>query len=271
MTTAADLPPIGLGTYGRTGPEGRDAILKGIEIGYRLIDTAQSYGNEREVGEAIRAAGIPRGDLFVTTKVADTRLAKGDFLPSVEESLERIGIGPVDLLLIHWPSEGGRVPLEDYVTALAEAQQRGFTRRIGVSNFPIALLDRTEAILGRGALTTDQVELHPYLQAPRLVAHARAIGLRLTAYQPLDKGRVEQDPVLGAIATRHGVTASAVALAFLMAEGHVPIPASSRGANLRANFRALEVRLEADDMTAIRALDRGKRGINPAKAPHWDD
>lgn len=271
MTRQDRIPPLGLGTWGRAGQGGRAAIGKAIEIGYRHLDTAQIYDTERQVGEAVRASGLPRGDFFVTTKAADTGLDKASFLPGVEKSIAAIGIGPVDLLLIHWPSEKNRVPLEDYVLALAEARRRGFARLIGVSNFPIALLRRTCDLLGKGAIITNQVELHPYLQAPKLAAYARAQGLALTAYLPLARGAVSRDPVLARIAQAHGATAAAVSLAFLMAEGHIVIPASGREENLRANFSARDLRLSAPDIADIRALDRGERRVNPAKSPEWDD
>jgi 2,5-diketo-D-gluconate reductase B len=192
-------------------------------------------------------------------------------MASVESSLDTIGLGPVDLLLIHWPVKDDTVPFEDYMLALAEAQRRGHTRLIGVSNFPIALLERTERLLGPGAIATDQVEIHPYMQAPKLVAHARSKGLTLTAYQPLCRGAVASDPVLQRIGMKHGVTASAVSLAFLMALDHFVIPASASETNLRANLRARDVTLDRDDMQAIHALHRGDRCINPEKSPAWDD
>ncbi|HEX8373861.1 MAG TPA: aldo/keto reductase, partial [Geminicoccaceae bacterium] len=188
-------------------------------------------------------------------------------------SLERLGVDRVDLLLVHWPASGpDPVPFQEYMLALVEARARGHARLIGVSNYPTALLKRTRALLGDdAAIATDQVEIHPYLQAPRLRDYARARGLPLTAYQPLAKGRVASDPTLGAIAGRHGVTAAAVALAFLMAEGHIVIPASSSEANLRANLAATAVRLGEAEMAEIRGLDRGQRFINPEKSPAWDD
>jgi 2,5-diketo-D-gluconate reductase B len=253
------------------GEAGMAAILTALEVGYRHIDTAQSYGSEAGVGEAVRRSGVPRPEVFITTKVADTRLDRSQFMDSVERSLETIGLGPVDLLLIHWPSKGDAVPFEDYMLALAEAQRRGHTRLIGVSNFPIALLERTERLLGPGAIATNQVEIHPYMQAPKLVAHARSKGLTLTAYQPLCRGAVASDPVLQRIGEKHGVTASAAALAFLMAEGHIVIPGSTSEANLRANLRAQDVALDDDDIQSIRALHRGERRINPDKSPTWDD
>lgn len=271
MTYSGPIPQLGLGTYGRTGAAGVEAMLKAIEIGYRHLDTAQSYDTERQVGEAMRRSGLPRGDFFVTTKVADTRLDRAQFMPSVEKSLEEIGVDRVDLLLIHWPVPEEVVPFEDYMLALGEAKARGFARLIGVSNFPSALLERAETLLGKGEIATDQVEIHPYLQGPKLRDFARSRGLPLTAYQPLAKGEVAGDAVLARIGEAHGVTASAAALAFLMQEGHVVIPASSSERNLRANFAAKDVHLSEPEMAEIRGLDRGYRRIDPQKAPAWDD
>lgn len=265
------IPMLGLGTFGRKGPEGLDALLAGLEIGYRHIDTAQSYGTEENVGAAVKRSGLPRGDIFITTKIADTRLAKPEALESVERSLETLGVDAVDLLLIHWPSQNDAVPFQDYMLALAEAKERGFARLIGVSNFPIALLQRSEDLLGKGTLSTNQVELHPYLQAPRLVAYARQIGLPLTAYRPLAHSRVNDDATLQRIASAHGVTPAAITLAFLMAEGHIVIPASSNRGRLEQNFAARTVTLSADDIETIRALDSGTRLVDPDKAPAWDD
>jgi 2,5-diketo-D-gluconate reductase B len=265
------VPQLGLGTYGRNGDAGREAILAAIEIGYRHLDTAQSYDNEAEVGEAIGASGLPRSDFFITTKVADYNLAPRDFLPSVRRSLDTLGVDRIDLLLIHWPSQGNKVRFEDYMSALAEAKADGHARLIGVSNFTIDLLARSFALLGRDAIATNQVEIHPYLQAPRLCSFARSSGLMLTAYQPLAKGEIRNDAVLSEIGAAHGVAASAIALAFLMAEGHAVIPASSNRINLEANFAAGRVALESSEIARIRELDRGYRRINPAKAPAWDD
>ena len=266
-----EIPVLGLGTYGRTGKQGTDDLVKAISIGYRHLDTAQTYDTEDRVGEAVGRSGIARESFFITTKVADYNLEKSKFIPSVEQSLEVVGLGPVDLLLIHWPSPREAVPLEHYLEALAVAQQRGLARRIGVSNFTVALMDRAVAILGKNAIATNQVEVHPYLQSPKLCAHAKALGIRLTAYQPLAQGRVSNDTVLEAIAKKHKTTASAVSLAFLMADGHIVIPASSKAAHLRDNFAASSVHLLPEDVGAILKLDRGSRIINPSISPEWDD
>ena len=271
VKTANGIPMLGLGTFGRTGPEGLEALLAAIEIGYRHLDTAQSYGTEENVGKAIATCGLPRSDIFLTTKVADTNLRKSDVLPSVEKSLETLGVDVIDLLLIHWPSQNDAVPFEDYMLQLAEAKAKGYAKKIGVSNYPIADLKRAEALLGKDALSTNQVELHVYLQSPKLCAYAKSTGLPLTAYRPLAKAAANDDATLREIASRHGVTAAAVALAFLMAEGHIVIPASGNPARLAANFAAGTVDLAADEVASIRTLDRGERGIDPDKAPAWDD
>lgn len=269
--TINGIPQLGLGTFGRTGPEGLEALLAALEVGYRHIDTAQSYDTEANVGEAVRQSGLPRGEVFITTKVADTNLEEKDFLSSVERSLGALGVDQVDLLLIHWPSQHDAVPFESYMTALGEARERGWARLIGVSNFPIADLRRTETVLGEGRIATNQVELHPYLQSPKLRDHARAMGLPLTAYMPLAKGKVSDDATLGRIAERLGVSAAAVSLAFLMGEGHIVIPASSNRRRLEDNFAAAGATLDESEMEEIRALDRGERIIDPDKAPDWDD
>lgn len=271
MAYASPIPQLGLGTSGRTGEEGMAAILEAIELGYRHIDTAQNYGSEGPAGEAMRRSGLPRSEIFITTKVGDARLDRARFMPSVERSLETLGVDQVDLLLIHWPSERDAVPFEEYMVELKRAQDNGYARLIGVSNYTIAHLERSEALLGPGALATNQVEIHPYLQVPKLRDYARDHGLALTAYQPLARGEVANDPEMAAIAERHDVTAAAIALAFLMAEGHAVIPASSRGANLRANLEARDVLLTDDEISGLRRLDRGHRRINPSKSPRWDD
>ena len=267
----AEIPILGLGTYGRTGSKGTNDILEAISVGYRHLDTAQTYNTESTVGDAVRRSGVAREKFFITSKVADYNLEKSKFLPSVELSLDTIGLGAVDLLLIHWPSPGEAVPLEHYLEALAVAQQRGFARLIGVSNFTISLMERAVAMLGKGTIATNQVEIHPYLQAPKLCLHAKSLAIQLTAYQPLAQGRVSTDLVLNAIAKKHNTTASAIALAFLMSEGHIVIPASSKVEHLVDNFSATSVHLLPVDIAEIQTLERALRVINPTMSPKWDD
>ena len=265
------IPPVGLGTSGRTGGEGTETILKAIEIGYRHIDSAQNYGSEAPMGDAIRRSGLARNGFFITTKVGDARLDKTQFLPSVEKSLATIGVDQVDLLLVHWPLKDDAVPFADYMGDLAEAQARGWARLIGVSNYPVARLKETDTVLGADRLATNQMELHPYLQSPRLTAYARSAGLTLTAYRPLAQGKVSAEPLLQEIGKAHDVTAATVALAFMIAEGHIVIPASTDARRLADNLRAQEMVLSDEEVGRIRRLDRGERLINPEKSPRWDD
>lgn len=272
MTTPLnDIPQIGLGTWNRLGPEGVAVVRTALELGYRHLDTAQSYGSEPTVAEAIRQSGVPRDAVFITSKVADTNLDRDRFLPSVRRSLDDLATDHVDLMLIHWPSARDAVPFADYVEALGEIQARGWARKIGVSNFPIALVDRAEAILGPGRLAANQVEVHPYLQNRRLRAHCASKGIAVTAYMPLAKGRVADDPVLKGIAERRGVTPAQVTLAFLMAEGLIVIPASTDRGRLAGNLAAASITLSAEEMATVRALDRNGRIIDPEKSPRWDD
>lgn len=270
MAAPRGIPPLGLGTWGRTGERGRDALLTAIELGYRHLDTAQTYGTETIIREAIAASGVPRTEFFVTTKVADTNLARDLFLPSVRESLDRLGMDHVDLLLIHWPSENDQVPFHAYIDALADAKALGLARSIGVSNFTMALLERACGQLGPGEIVTNQVELHPYLQNHRLRRACAQHDVAVTAYMPLARGRVAQDRVIGRIAASHGVTPAAVTLAWLLHTDAIAIPASERRDHLQANLDALTLTLTGDERAEIEALDCGYRFVNPAKSPAWD-
>ncbi len=264
------IPVLGLGTFGRGGFDGARLMLEAVRLGYRHIDTAQGYGNEAGVREAMRASGLPRKEFFVTTKVAGLNLARGHFMPSLLSSLTALGLEQIDLTLIHWPSEQGGVPMESYLEDLAAAQERGLTRLIGVSNFPVALIDRAEKILGAGKIAANQVEVHPYLQNRKLRAHCQQRGIAVTAYMPLAKGKAASDPAIQAIAAKHGAAPAAVTLKFLLDEDMIVIPASSRIENLAANLQALDVTLDESDRAAFRALERGERLVNPKFPPDWD-
>lgn len=264
------IPMLGLGTFGRTGTAGLDAILTAIEIGYRHLDTAQSYDTEAVVGHALKRCGLPRGELFVTTKVRNENLPRERFLPSVRESLELLGVEQVDLLLIHWPAEKDVVPLEHYMEELVTAKQQGLAGQIGVSNFTIGLLERARAIIGDGQIIDNQVEVHPFMQNRKLASYCAQRGIAVTAYSPLAKGRAAADPTIRQIAEQADVPPSAVALAWLRQREIIAIPASATRANLEANAKSLKVDLTQTEMAAIDALERGERIIDPAKAPVWD-
>ncbi|WP_421228812.1 2,5-didehydrogluconate reductase DkgB [Aeromonas enteropelogenes] len=265
------MPNLGLGTFRLTGQPLRDSLLQGLELGYRHIDTAQIYANEAEVGQLMAESGVPRQDIYLTTKVWTSEFGQAKVIPSLEMSLEKLGTDYLDLALIHWPSPRDEVPMAVYLEQLAETKARGLTREIGVSNFTIAQLKEAIDILGPGAITHQQVEVHPLLQNRKVVEFCQAQGIAVTAYMPLAYGKVLSEPLLMEIGKRHGVSAAQVSLAWLLAQGMSVIPSSTRRENLIANLAALKVTLSGDEMAAIATLDRGERCANPDFAPSWDN
>lgn len=264
------IPSFGLGTFRLQGQQVIDSVRTGLDIGYRHIDTAQIYGNEAEVGQAIAESGLPRETLFVTTKIWTDRLSRDRLIPSLEESLTKLRLARVDLTLIHWPSPGEAVPLAETLDALMDAKARRLTRLIGVSNFTIAQLNRAIELVGAENIATNQVEIHPFLQNRQLAAFARRQGIHLTAYMPLAYGKVMQEPLLQKIAERHAATPAQIALAWLLQQGFAVIPSSTRRAHLESNLAARQLHLSDDEMAAIAELDRNERLANPDFSPAWD-
>lgn len=271
MSQAQVLPAIGLGTFRLKDQEVKNAVASALELGYRHIDTAQFYDNEEAVGEAIRESGIPRHELFITTKVWHDLLDGNKPVDSLKESLEKLGTDHVDLALIHWPSPDNAVPMEHYIGKLNEARTLGLTRHIGISNFTMAQVDEALAAPGGEHIVTNQIEVHPYLQNKKLVRHCQDKGLQVTGYMPLAVGKVMKDPVLEAIGKAHGVTPAQVALAWVAQQDIVVIPSSTKPAHQKANLAALDIRLSDSEMEKINALDAGERIANPDFAPHWDE
>jgi 2,5-diketo-D-gluconate reductase B len=239
-----------------------------LEAGYRHIDTAAAYGNEAEVGAALAKSRLARAEVFVTTKIPPDDLGPGMVLPRVERSLEKLRTDQIDLLLVHWPSPTHA--MEDYLAQLGEVYDRGHARFIGVSNFTRAQVDRAVALLAPRAITTNQIEIHPLMQNRTLAEHCRRLDIPLTAYSPLARGAVTEVPEIVAIAEAKGATPGQVALAFLMAEGHVVIPTSSDRGRIVENFGALGVTLTAAEIETMRCLDRARRLVSPSWAPDWD-
>ncbi|WP_069864701.1 2,5-didehydrogluconate reductase DkgB [Pseudomonas citronellolis] len=265
------IPALGLGTFRLKDQVVIDSVSTALELGYRAIDTAQIYGNEAEVGQAVAASGVPRGELYLTTKIWTENLSRERLIPSLEESLDKLKTDYVDLCLIHWPSPGGAVPVAEYMAALAEAKARGLAREIGVSNFTLALMQQAIDAVGAGEIATNQVELHPYLQNRKVAGFAERHGIRITSYMTLGYGKVLGDAVIGEIAQRHGATPAQVVLAWAMQLGYAVIPSSTKRANLASNLAARELRLSEADMAAIAALERNERITSPASlAPAWD-
>lgn len=265
------IPLFGAGTFRLQGQTVIDSVRNALEVGYRAIDTAQIYENEAEVGQAIAAAGVPRDQLFITTKIWVANYARDKLIPSLKESLVKLRIDYLDLTLIHWPAPGNGVSVEEFMTALAEAQQQGLTRQIGFSNFNIEHAAQAIAVLGKDLIATNQIELSPYLQNRKLVAFLKEQGIHVTSYMTLAYGKVLQDPVIAALARRHEATPAQVALAWALQLGYSVIPSSTRRANLASNLLAQQLRLSEDDMAQIAALERNGREVSPAGlAPAWD-
>ena len=272
LTAAASpVPALGLGTFRLKDQVVIDSVTHALSLGYRAIDTAQIYGNEAEVGRAIEASGVPRAEVFITTKVWKDHSAADQVVTGLKDSLARLRTDHVDLTLIHWPSKDSAVPLADTLGALLDAKKQGLTRHIGVSNFTVALMEQAIAIAGPGQIATNQVELSPYLQNQTVVDFATWHGIHITSYMTLAYGKVLHDPVLTAIAQRHGATTAQVALAWAMQLGYSVIPSSTQRVNLASNFEAQKLRLSDADLREIATLERGGREINPESlAPAWD-
>lgn len=262
------MPALGLGTFELTGDAGISSIRSAIEYGYRHIDTAIRYGNEAEVGQAIRESGVARDEIFVTTKIWFDSLAPATVHQRIGESLDRLQMDYVDLLLIHWP--GTEVPLEDTLAAFADVRAKGQTRSIGVSNFTTALLD--EAISLHGAeLVANQVEYHPFLAQPKVLPAVRDAGMIFTAYLPLARGAVFKDEVIQEIGRRHGKSAAQVSLRWLLQQDCVAaIPRSSKIENIRSNFDIFDFELDDAEMARIAGLDRQERMVDFDWSPDWD-
>jgi len=263
------IPAIGAGTFRLQGQAAFDSVSNAIEAGYRAVDTAQIYGNEAEVGRAVAQSGVARSELFLTTKVWNDNFASDRLIASLEESLERLRTDYVDLALIHWPLS--KVPVEEYMVALATARERGLARRIGISNFNIEYTRRAIAAVGAAQIATNQIELSPYLQNRKLVAFLEGQGIHVTSYMTLGYGRVLGDPVIAAIAERRKATPAQVTLAWAMQLGYAVIPSSTRRENLAGNLLATGLQLSAQEMAQIAALERNGRMVNPeGLAPAWD-
>jgi 2,5-diketo-D-gluconate reductase B len=264
----ARIPIIGLGTWELGGRTCARIVEQALRLGYRHIDTAQAYENEREVGDGVRASGIRRDDVFVTTKVWWTHFAPRDLERSAKESLARLRLSHVDLLLLHWPNPG--VPLSETMGALCRMKKTGIARHIGVSNFTVALIGQATK-LSTEPLVTDQIEYHPYLDQSKVMAACRDHAMAVTAYSPIAQGRAASDDTIRRIAAAHGKTASQVALRWLVQRDIIVIPRTSRVERLTENMSIFDFALSEAEMAEITRLAHPRgRTITPAWAPKWD-
>lgn len=264
-----EIPCIGFGTS-QLG-ECAEIVATALKLGYRHIDTAWKYHTERGVGEGMRMSGVPRQDIFLTTKVSHEYLRAADFARMVDESLKNLDVDYVDLLLVHWPSPE-KVPLAETMGALAKAKRDGKTRHVGVANFNIALIEDAMRLCPEPMVTL-QAEYHPYLDQSKVLAFCRRVGLIFMAYCPLGRGRVFNDPVLGEMARGKGKTVAQMVLRWLIQQEIVaPIPRSSNPKHMAESLDVFNFSLTDDEMKKISALRRPDGRIaNPVgRAPAWD-
>ncbi|ABC21093.1 aldo/keto reductase [Rhodospirillum rubrum] len=264
------IPALGFGTWQIEGDDARVAVAEALALGYRHIDTARAYGNEAQVGAGIAQSGVPRGDIFLTTKIWTSEFKPEALTAALADSLAKLGTDYVDLTLLHWPNP--EVPLADSLGALAALQQEGLTLAIGVSNFPVALVEEAVAVCGR-PLAVNQVEYHPFLDQSKVIEACRRHGMAVEAYSPLARGKVMEDATLRRIAEIYGRTPGQVALRWLIQQdGVIALPKAVRPEHAKANLGALDFALSQSEMAEISALARPDgRLINPSWAPAWDD
>lgn len=267
----ASIPALGFGTFRIPGPDVLRIVPHALKAGFRHIDTAQIYGNEAEVGEAIAASGVARGDIFLTTKVWVENYRHDAFLTSVDESLKKLKTDYVDLLLLHWPNEA--VTLSEQIGALNEVRQAGKVRNIGVSNFNTALM--ADAVkLSKAPMVTNQIEYHPYIDQDVVMAAAREAGMSVTGYYGMADGNVFADPLLKDIAASRGKSVAQVVLRWLVQQkGVVALSKTVSEARVDENLAIFDFALSADEMAAIPALAKPDgRIVSPdGLAPVWDE
>ncbi|RZJ45909.1 MAG: aldo/keto reductase [Brevundimonas sp.] len=247
-----EIPLLGFGTWQLEPEDATRMVSAALKIGYRHIDTAWIYKNEAAVGQGIRDSGVPRDEIFLTTKIWVAHFEHDALLDQAKESAQSLGFTP-DLLLLHWPKK--TPTFEETLGALNAARDQGLTKHIGLSNFPSAEFKQAQAI-SSAPLITDQVEYHPYLNLAPLLATAKELGSSITAWSPLAQGQIADDAVIGAIAEAHGKTAGQVTLRWLIQQGVIAIPRTTKESRAEENFGIFDFQLSDDEMAQIHALAR---------------
>lgn len=244
------IPALGLGTYKLTGKNGEKEILRALQMGYRHIDTAEMYGNEEEVGNAVKQSGIPGDEIFITTKVWPNNFSKAKFIPGVEDSLRKLKVDAVDLLLIHWPSDEETNKLA--VDLLNQCHEKQYANLVGVSNFSIPQLKQAQT---QAPISCNQVEYSPYNDVQDLLTYMQQQGMMLTAYSPLAKGAVLHEPVIKKLAAAYNKTGAQIVLRWLLQQDNVSaIPKAADEQHSRQNLGVFDFELSDEDMKAIFAL-----------------
>ena len=264
----ASIPALGLGTWQLNDRVGARIVEQALRLGYRHIDAALVYGNEKEVGEGLRASGVKREEIFVTTKVPHTELTPPALERAVKQSLANLRLSDVNLLLIHWPN--AQIPLAETIGAMCKMKKEGYARHIGVSNFTVALVE--EAVkLSSEPIVTNQIEWHPYLDESVVQAACKKHGIAVTAYCPIARGRAVGDELLTKVGQKYGKSAGQVSLRWLIQKGAIVIPRTSKVERLTENMTIFDFALSPADMTEIDALAKpAGRVVKVGWAPNWD-
>ena len=260
------VPALGLGTWLLEEADCMAAVPMALDIGYRHIDTAQIYGNEAEIGQAVAASAVGRDDLFITTKVWNDHRTRDEVLRSTIDSLRRLQLDHVDLLLIHWPVAFDRIA--ETLDGMTAALEQGLTRAIGVSNFTVP---QFETVAGMAPVVCNQVEYHPFLDQRALRDAAAKADAVLTAYSPLARGGVLSDDTLADVGAAHGKSPAQVALRWLLDQRVLVVPKATTEQHLRANLDVFDFELSADERDRITDLARDERLVEPPFAPDWED
>jgi 2,5-diketo-D-gluconate reductase B len=266
----ANIPALGFGTFRMPDNDVQRILPKALDLGFRHVDTAQIYKNEAAVGDVLASSGIPRADIFLTTKVWVDQYKHADFIASVDESLKKLKTDYVDLLLLHWPQSD--VPLAERIGALNEVLKAGKVRNIGVSNFNVALMAESVK-LSDAPIATNQIEYHPYIDQTKVLNAARKDGISVTAYYLMADGKVPNDAVLKDIGAKHGKTAAQVVLRWaVQQEGVIALSKTATESRLAENYDVFDFALGEDEMQAVHALAKADgRIVNPGHlAPEWD-
>jgi diketogulonate reductase-like aldo/keto reductase len=266
----ARIPLVGLGTWELRGRTCARIVEQALRLGYRHIDTAEMYDNEREVGEALRASGVGREEVFITTKVWPSHFAPLELERAAKGSLARLRLSEVDLLLLHWPNP--QIPLSETLGALCSVKASGLARHIGVSNFTVPLIE--EAVgLASEPLVCNQIEMHPFLDQSKVTAACRANGMAVVAYSPIARGGAKNDAVLARIGAVHRRSPAQVCLRWLVQQDIVVIPRTGRIEHLSENCAILDFVLSGTEMAEIHALAHPRgRLVDYAYSgsPKWD-
>jgi diketogulonate reductase-like aldo/keto reductase len=266
----ARIPLVGLGTWDLRGRTCARMVEEALRLGYRHVDTAELYDNEHEVGEGLRSSGVAREEVFVTTKVWPSHFAARELERAAKDSLARLKLAHVDLLLLHWPNP--QIALRETIGALCKVKRAGLARHIGVSNFTVALIE--EAVgLADEPLVCNQIEVHPFIDQSKVIAACARHGMAVVAYSPVARGGVKRDKVLARIGAAHHKTAVQVALRFLVQQGIVVIPRTSRVERLEENFAIFDFVFSKAEMAEIaRLAHRDGRIVDYAYSgsPEWD-